>query len=114
MATATTAVFEGRSCDVKVESDLDENWAVCILSGALDELSITRRPASPLIVKVRAKTRWTALEQVLRSLKEAGRITDYSLEPRPEAELAAIEAEKAKAAAKKVAPAKAAAVVEEA
>ena len=109
MATATTAVFEGRTCDVKVESDLDENWAVCILSGALDELSITRRPASPLIVKVRAKSRWTALEQGLKSMQAAGRITGYTIEPRPEAELLAIEAEKAKAAAKKVLGAKAAA-----
>lgn len=108
MATATTAMFEGRSCDVKVERDLDENWAVCILSGALDELSITRRAAAPLIVKIRAKTRWTALEQALKSLKEAGRIADYTLEPRPAAELAALEAEKAKAAAKKAVPAKAA------
>ena len=49
-----------------------------------------------MIIKVRAKTRWLALDQGLRSLKAQGKITDYTLEPRPAEEIAAEQAEKAK------------------
>ena len=104
-----TAIYEGRECQVRIDTDLTQSWAVSILSGALDELSISRRAAAPVVIKVFAKTRWTALEQGLKSLKEAGRISAYTLEPRPAEELAAIEAAKAKAAARKTAGAMAAA-----
>ena len=103
------ATWNGRECDVKVDTDLENNWAVSILSGEVDPVSLTNRPAAPGVIKIRAKTRWTALDQGLRSLKAQGRITDFALEPRPAEELAAVEAEKAKAAAKKAAGAKAAA-----
>ncbi len=102
------AIWEGKECDVRVDSDLESNWSVSILSGEYDPVSLIKRPAAPVMIKVRAKTRWTALEQGLKSLKAQGKISEYTLEPRPAEELAAIEAEKAKAAAKKVAGAKAA------
>ena len=104
------AIWNGRECEVRVDTDLESNWAVSILSGETDPVSLTPRPAAPIVIKIRAKTRWTALDQGLRSLKAQGRISDFTLESRPAAELAAIEAEKAKAAAKKAAGAKAAAV----
>ena len=49
-----------------------------------------------MIIKVRAKSRWLALDQGLRSLKAQGRISEFTLEPRPAEEIAAEEAEKAK------------------
>ena len=100
------AIWNGRECDVRVDTDLESNWAVSVLSGEMDPVSLIPRPAAPVVIKVRAKTRWTALDQGLRALKAQGRISDFTLEPRPAAELAAIEAEKAKAAAKKAAGAK--------
>jgi hypothetical protein len=45
---------------------------------------------------VRAKTRWLALDQGLKSLKAQGKISDYTLEPRPAEEIAAEQAEKAR------------------
>jgi hypothetical protein len=81
---------------------------VSILSGELDPVSLIKRPAAPVIIKLRAKTRWLATEAGLRALKAQGKISDYTLEPRPQAELDAEAAEKAKLAAKKVAGAKAA------
>ena len=102
------AVWEGKECDVRVDSDLESNWSVSILSGEYDPVSLIQRPAAPVIIKVRAKTRWLALDQGLRALKAQGKITDYTLEPRPAEEIAAAEAEKARLAAKKVAGAKAA------
>ena len=107
------AVWEGKECDVRIDSDLESNWAVSILSGEMDPVSLIKRPAAPVIIKVRAKSRWLALDQGLRSLKAQGRISDYTLEPRPAEEIAKAEAEKAKLAAKKVAGAKAAAAEEE-
>lgn len=86
------AIWQGRECDVRVESDLESNWSVSILSGASDSVSLIPRPAAPLVVKVRAKSRWLALDQGLRSLKAMGRISDFTLEPRPAEELAAAEA----------------------
>lgn len=86
------AIWQGRECDVRVESDLESNWSVSILSGEHDPVSLIPRPAAPLIVKVRAKSRWLALDQGLRSLKAMGRISDFTLEPRPAEELAAAEA----------------------
>ena len=102
------AIWEGRECDVLVSKDLEANWSVSILSGEYDPVSIIKRPAAPVVIKIRAKTRWQALDQGLRSLKAHGRISDFTLEPRPAEEIAAEEAAKAKAAAKKVAGAKAA------
>jgi hypothetical protein len=67
-----------------------------------------------VVLKLRAKTRWLALDGGLRALKAQGKIGDFVLEPRPAEELAAAEAEKAKLAAKKAAGAKAAAEEEEA
>ena len=90
------ATWEGKECDVRVDSDLGSNWSVSILSGEFDPVSLIQRPAAPVIIKVRAKTRWLALDQGLRSLKAQGKIADYSLEPRPAKEIAAEEAEKAK------------------
>lgn len=107
------ATWEGRDCDVRVESDLEMNWSVSILSGEYDPVSLIKRPAAPVIIKLRAKTRWLALDQGLRSLKAQGKIAEFTLEPRPAEELAAAEAEKARLAAKKVAGAKAAADDEE-
>jgi hypothetical protein len=101
------AIWEGKECDVRVDTDLEANWSVSILSGEHDPVSLIKRPAAPVIIKVRAKTRWLALDQGLRSLKARGTISDYSLEPRPAEELAAAEAEKARLAAKKTAGAKA-------
>ncbi|MFL5248387.1 MAG: hypothetical protein ACJ783_16580 [Myxococcales bacterium] len=93
MATAT---WEGKECNVRVDSDLESNWSVSILSGEFDPVSLIRRPAAPVMIKVRAKSRWLALDTGLRALKAQGKITDYKLEPRPAEEIAAEEAEKAK------------------
>ena len=90
------AMWDGKECDVRVDSDLESNWSVSILSGEFDPVSLIQRPAAPVIIKVRAKTRWLALDQGLRSLKAQGRITDFTLEPRPAEEIAAEQAEKAK------------------
>jgi hypothetical protein len=90
------ATWEGKECDVRVDSDLESNWSVSILSGEYDPVSLIQRPAAPVIIKVRAKTRWLALDQGLRSLKAQGKIAGYTLEPRPAEEIAAEEAEKAK------------------
>jgi len=90
------ATWEGKECDVRVDTDLESNWSVSILSGEYDPVSLIQRPAAPVIIKVRAKTRWLALDQGLRSLKAQGKIVDYTLEPRPAEEIAAEEAEKAK------------------
>ncbi len=108
------AIWEGKECDVRVDTDLEANWSVSILSGAYDPVSLIKRPAAPVMIKVRAKSRWLALDQGLRSLKAQGKISDFTLEPRPAEELAAVEAEKARQAAKKVAGAKAASDDEEA
>jgi hypothetical protein len=107
------AIWDGKECDVRVDSDLEANWSVSILSGEMDPVSLIKRPAAPVIIKLRAKTRWLATEAGLRTLKAQGKISDYTLEPRPQAELDAEAAEKAKLAAKKVAGAKAAAEDEE-
>ena len=90
------ATWDGKECDVRVDSDLESNWSVSILSGEFDPVSLIQRPAAPVIIKVRAKSRWLALDQGLRSLKAQGRITDFTLEPRPAEEIAAEQAEKAK------------------
>ena len=90
------AMWEGKECDVRVDSDLESNWSVSILSGEFDPVSLIQRQAAPVIIKVRAKTRWLALDQGLRSLKAQGKISDYTLEPRPAEEIAADLAEKAK------------------
>src|SRR3954468_14696023 len=111
MATAT---WEGKECNVRVDSDLESNWSVSILSGEFDPVSLIKRPAAPVMIKVRAKSRWLALEQGLRWLKAQGKISDSFLEPRPPEELAAAEAEKARLAARKTAGAKAGEEEEEA
>lgn len=107
------AIWEGKECDVRVDTDLEANWSVSILSGEFDPVSLIKRPAAPVMIKVRAKSRWLALDQGLRSLKAQGRIEGFTIEPRPAEELAAAEAEKARLAAKKTAGAKAAADDEE-
>ncbi len=111
MLTAT-ATMEGRTCQVIVESDLEANFSVVVYSGQVDSVSLIPRKASPLLVKVNAKSPWLALETVLRSLKERGRIQSYEIPLRPQAELDAEAAEKAANDAKK-AGAKAAAATEE-
>ena len=95
------AIWQGRECDVRVDTDLEANWSVSILSGEYDPVSLIKRPAAPVMIKVRAKSRWLALDQGLRSLKAQGKITDYVIEPRPPEELAAAEAEKARLAARR-------------
>jgi hypothetical protein len=109
----TKAIWDGKECDVRVDTDLEANWSVSILSGEYDPVSLIRRPAAPIIIKLRAKTRWLATEAGLKALKAQGRISDYTLDPRPQAELEAEAAEKAKLAAKKAGGAKAAPVEEE-
>jgi hypothetical protein len=101
------AIWEGKECDVRVDTDLEANWSVSILSGEFDPVSLIKRPAAPVIIKLRAKSRWLATEAGLRTLKAQGKISDYTLEPRPQAELDAEAAVKAKLAAKKAAGAKA-------
>jgi hypothetical protein len=101
------AIWEGKECDVRVDTDLEANWSVSILSGEFDPVSLIKRPAAPVVIKLRAKSRWLAAEAGLRTLKAQGKITDYTLEPRPQAEIDAENAAKAKLAAKKVAGAKA-------
>jgi hypothetical protein len=108
------AIWEGKECDVRVDSDLEANWSVSILSGEFDPVSLIKRPAAPLIMKLRAKSRWLALDAGLRTLKAQGKIADYTIEPRPQEEIDAENAEKARVAAKKVAGAKAVAEEEEA
>src|SRR5437868_836196 len=90
------ATWEGKECNVRVDTDLESNWSVSILSGEFDPVSLIKRPAAPIVIKVRAKSRWLALDTGLRALKAQGKITDYTLEPRPAEEIAAEEAEKAK------------------
>jgi len=102
------AIWEGKECDVRVDTDLEANWSVSILSGEFDPVSLIKRPAAPIIIKLRAKSRWLATEAGLRTLKAQGKISDYTLEPRPQAELDAEAEAKAKLAAKKTAGAKAA------
>ena len=92
----TKAIWEGKECDVRVDTDLEANWSVSILSGEYDPVSLIRRPAAPVIIKLRAKTRWLATDAGLRALKAQGRISDFTLEPRPAEEIAAEQAEKAK------------------
>jgi len=107
------ATWEGKECDVRVDTDLEANWSVSILSGEFDPVSLIKRPAAPVIIKLRAKSRWLATEAGLRTLKAQGKISDYSLEPRPQSELDAEAEAKAKLAAKKAAGAKAAGEDEE-
>src|SRR3954464_11439641 len=109
----TKAIWEGKECDVRVDSDLEANWSVSILSGEVDPVSLIRRPAAPVINKIRAKCRWLAMDPGLKALKAQGRITDFTIEPRPQAELDAEALEKARLAAKKAAGAEAAAEDEE-
>ena len=106
--------WEGKECDVRVDSDLESNWSVSILSGEYDPVSLIRRPAAPVMIKLRAKSRWLAMDAGLRALKAQGKITDYTIEPRPQSEIDAEAAEKAKLAAKKTAGAKAVAEEEDA
>jgi hypothetical protein len=107
------AIWEGKECDVRVDSDLEANWSISILSGEFDPVSLIKRPAAPIIMKLRAKSRWLALDAGLRTLKAQGKIADYTIEPRPQEEIEAENAEKARLAAKKVAGAKAVAEEEE-
>jgi hypothetical protein len=107
------ATWEGKECDVRVDTDLEANWSISILSGEFDPVSLIKRPAAPVIIKLRAKSRWLATEAGLRTLKAQGKISDYSLEPRPQSELDAEAEAKAKLAAKKAAGAKAAGEDEE-
>jgi hypothetical protein len=109
----TKAIWQGKECDVRVDTDLEANWSVSILSGEFDPVSLIKRPAAPVIIKLRAKTRWLAMEAGLKALKAQGKIADYTLEPRPQAELDAEAAEKARLLAKKTAGAKAAPAEEE-
>jgi len=108
------AIWEGKECDVRVDTDLEANWSVSILSGEYDPVSLIKRPAAPLIIKLRAKSRWLATDAGLRTLKAQGKISDYTIEPRPQAEIDAENAEKARLAAKRAAGAKAVEEEEEA
>jgi len=81
MASAT---MDGRTCEVRTQRDIDKNWAVGILTGESDEVSLWPRPRIPVVVKVHARSRWHAEETALRSLKDQGVIADFVLDPRPE------------------------------
>jgi hypothetical protein len=81
MATAT---MNGRVCEVRTQRDLEKNWAVGVLSGEQDTVSLVARDRVPVLVKVHARSRWHAEEAVLRSLKDRGVITDYVLDAKPE------------------------------
>ena len=81
MATVT---MNGKTCQVRTQRDLDKNWAVCVLSGGADDVSLWAREASSLVVKLHARSAWYAEEGALKSLKERGAITDYVLDPKPE------------------------------
>ena len=61
--------WEGKECEVRIDRDLEMNWAVSVLSGEFDPVSLIKRPAAPVIIKVRAKSRWLALDTGLRQLK---------------------------------------------
>ena len=78
------AIWEGRECDVRVDTDLEANFSVSILSGEYDPVSLIKRPAAPIIMKLRAKSRWLAMDAGLRALKAQGKISDYTIEPRPQ------------------------------
>src|SRR5438309_944147 len=110
----TKAIWEGKECDVRVDSDLEANWSVSILSGEFDPVSLIKRPAAPVIIKLRAKSRWLAMDAGLRALQAQGKISGFTIEPRPQEELDAEAAEKARLAAKRTAGAKAAAEEEDA
>ncbi len=100
MITAT-ATLNGQKCQVVVEKDLESNYSVVVYSGQVDSVSLVPRKAAPLVVKVYAETPWIAADTVLRALKEKGRISDYELGPRPQAEIDAEEEERRKNEAKK-------------
>jgi len=95
------AFWEGKECEVRVDTDLEANWSVSILSGEVDPVSLIKRPAAPVMIKLRAKSRWLAMEAGLRALKAQGKISDYVIEPRPQAELDEEAAEKARIAARR-------------
>jgi len=57
------------------------DWSVSILSGEFDPVSLIRRPAVPVMIKLRAKTRWLAMDAGLRALKAQGKISDYTIDP---------------------------------
>ena len=108
------AIWEGKECEVRVDTDLEANWSVSILSGKFDPVSLIKRPAAPVMIKLRAKSRWLAMDAGLRTLKAQGKISDYTIEPRPQAELDEEAAEKARIAARRAGGAKATEEEEEA
>src|SRR3982750_283096 len=108
----TKAIWGGQEWDVRADAGRGATWSVSTLSGEYAPVSLIRRPAAPVMIKLRAKTRWLAMDAGLRALKAQGRISDFTIEPRPQAELDAEAAEKARLAAKKAAGAKAGAVEE--
>src|SRR5205085_12235923 len=104
---------EGKGCSVSVGTNLVAMWSVSIVCGEHVPVSLIGRPAAPVIIKLRAKTRWLAMEAGLKALKAQGKISEFTIEPRPQAELEAEAAEKARLAAKKAAGAKPATEEEE-
>src|SRR5438132_967207 len=77
----TKAIWEGKECDVRVDSDLEANWSVSILSGEYDPVSLIRRPAAPLMIKLRAKTRWLAMDAGLSIHRMQLVVTSRSYDP---------------------------------
>jgi hypothetical protein len=77
------ATVNGKVCDVRAVRDLENSWAIAIYSGEKDTVPVIPRDVARIVVKVHAKSRWTALDTGLRALKDQGKIDSYELEPRP-------------------------------
>lgn len=80
---AKVVLPDGREWKVYATRDLDENWAVSLLSGDVVKGYPNLREFAPVVVKIRAKSKWFAVEYALKSLVEAGTIKSFENDPRP-------------------------------
>lgn len=74
---------DGREWKVYATRDLDENWAVSLKSGDVVTGYPNPREFAPIVVKIRAKSKWAAVEYALKGLVESGKIKSYENDPRP-------------------------------
>lgn len=74
---------DGKEWQVYVTRDLDDNWAVALKSGDRVEGYPVAREFAPILVKIRAKSQWSAVEGALTGLKQKGTIKDYVNDPKP-------------------------------
>ena len=89
---------DGREWTVYATRDLDENWAVALKSGDVVTGYPNVREFAPLLVKLRAKNKWAAVEYALKGLVESGKIKSYVNDLEKPAEPAApVKAEAAEA-----------------